>query len=106
MGYFQTAFVYIDGAMLDLNTMLDPITGAGWQLSVAHDINDKGQIVASAYKEGVGNRGLLLTPILAVPEPSAGSLVAIAFGVLLAFRCRQTRSGRAEGRGQKDSRHF
>ena len=68
----QKAFLYSDGVMTDLETLLDQTTGLGWQLSSATDINDAGQIVANGYKEGVGSRALLLSPI---PEPSTYALM-------------------------------
>jgi probable HAF family extracellular repeat protein len=54
------AFVYTDGEMQDLNTLVGP--RSGWNFWVANAINDRGQIV------GVGNykgreSGFLLTPI-------------------------------------------
>lgn len=54
------AFLYSNGVMTDLNTQLDA-TGAGWQLGEARGINDSGQIVASAMKNGQAH-AVLLTP--------------------------------------------
>jgi hypothetical protein len=57
----QHAFVYHAGAMVDLNTHVNNLTG--WTLWMATNINDYGQIVCM----GTGPDGLhqivLLTPI-------------------------------------------
>jgi probable HAF family extracellular repeat protein len=53
------AFLYTDGAMHDLNDLVDP--GSGWVLSVADAINDRGQIVGVGYFHGQ-ERAFLLTP--------------------------------------------
>jgi probable HAF family extracellular repeat protein len=58
--------------MRPLNSLLDPVTGAGWTLLQANDINNVGQIVGYGFHNGVV-RGYLLTP---VPEPSAIALLA------------------------------
>ena len=54
----------VDG-MRDLNTLLEPVTGDGWTLLHANDINNQGQIVGEGVHHGVV-RAFLLTP---VPEP-------------------------------------
>lgn len=46
----------------NLNTLLDPVTGAGWSIRLATGINDSGQIVANGTKDGVSFRTCLLTP--------------------------------------------
>ncbi len=62
------AFIYGDGKMTDLNSLIDP--ASGWTLVQATAINDSGQIV------GYGSMGaFLLTP---VPEPATLSLLALA----------------------------
>jgi len=51
VGYSDTdsgarhAFLYQDGQMTDLNTLIPP--DSGWRLSEAQDINDKGRIVGT-----------------------------------------------------------
>ena len=77
------------GSMVDLNSLIDPVTGAGWTLAGAHAINDAGQIVGNGYYDPDGPGGLqesgrafLLTP---VPEPSTlviGTIVAVFFGCI------------------------
>jgi probable HAF family extracellular repeat protein len=66
------AFLYDGGpSFIDLNTLLEPASGAGWTLDVALDINDFGQIVGNGRRDGVAH-GFLLTP---VPEPSTWALM-------------------------------
>lgn len=61
-GYSKRAFLYKNGTMQDLNTLMDS-TGTGWTLSQATAINDNGQIVGHAvYKNGTSH-GFLLTPV-------------------------------------------
>lgn len=58
--------VLIDqGVWLDLNTMLEPVSGAGWQLQYAYAINDSGQIVAlgsNSLDPSLGS-AVILTPV-------------------------------------------
>ncbi|CUS38458.1 hypothetical protein COMA1_50112 [Candidatus Nitrospira nitrosa] len=56
-GYGHFAFVYSNGVMHNLNTMLDA-SGTGWGLSEAIAINDLGQIICKA-----GSHTVLLTPV-------------------------------------------
>lgn len=51
------AFIYRNGAMTDLNTLIDP--NLGWELSAAWGINDAGQIAGWGMLGGV-QRGFLL----------------------------------------------
>ncbi len=53
------AFLWENGRMLDLNTLIP--ADSGWHLDNAHAINDLGEIVVYAYRPGEG-RGLLLRP--------------------------------------------
>ena len=55
----ESAFIYEDGVLTDLNQLLP--AGSGWQLAAAIDINDAGQIVGQGMHDGEG-RGFLLTP--------------------------------------------
>lgn len=58
------AFVHRNGRMIDLNTRLDPVSGAGWHLLSARKINDRGQIVAIAERAGdIEEHVVLLTPL-------------------------------------------
>jgi probable HAF family extracellular repeat protein len=84
-------FLYQDGRMFDLNSLLaaDP----GWVIGRATAINDAGQIVGRAYFNGA-SRAFLLTPI---PEPGT---VALGFTVLVVWMSiwagkRQTQSNKS-----------
>ncbi|MCC7146222.1 MAG: hypothetical protein IT443_07225 [Phycisphaeraceae bacterium] len=55
------AFVYRDGQMIDLNSMIDPL--GGWVLTGAADINELGQIVGTGIWDGQ-QRGFVLTPYM------------------------------------------
>ena len=56
----EHAFLYSDGKMTDLNTMIDP--ASGWHLSSAAAINDQGQIVGSGINKAGQSHAFLLTP--------------------------------------------
>lgn len=53
------AFVWKNGIMRDLNTLLP--ANSGWELNTAYGINNQGQIVGSGQKNGQ-TRAFLLTP--------------------------------------------
>jgi probable HAF family extracellular repeat protein len=55
----RAAFLYRDGAMLDLNRSIPP--DSGWTLTEARAINDRGQVVGIGRRDGQP-RGFLLTP--------------------------------------------
>ena len=80
---FPLAFVYVNGRMQDLNKLLDA-SGAGWQLSIATAINNRGQIVGQGAFAGQ-TMSFLLTP---VPEPAGTTLAALAGGWALLRRRR------------------
>jgi probable HAF family extracellular repeat protein len=71
--------------MRDLNSLLEPASGAGWTLYTVNDINNVGQIVGQGRHNGEV-RAFVLTP---VPEPSAGALVAC--GVICTAAARRRR---------------
>jgi probable HAF family extracellular repeat protein len=77
------AFVYDNGNMTDLNSVIDP--AFGWELLFAQDINNNGQIVGYGTIGGQGH-AFLLTPI---PEPSAGLLAVLAMCGLSARPARR-----------------
>jgi probable HAF family extracellular repeat protein len=68
------AFLYSDGVMTDLNTLIDP--ASGWVLVSGNGINDSGWITGNGTIGGVGH-AFLLTP---VPEPS--SLILAGFAIV------------------------
>lgn len=69
IGYSDTSmFVYRDGGMIDLNRAIDKDSGGIWPgIWDVSAINDRGQIVGTAYFGGSGAHACLLTPI--TPEP-------------------------------------
>jgi probable HAF family extracellular repeat protein len=77
------ACLFNNGAVLDLNTVID--TSSGWALEEAHDINDQGCIVGEGMINGV-QHAFLLTP---VPEPSTVVFVATVAVALLGWGWRR-----------------
>ncbi|MBA4107718.1 MAG: hypothetical protein C0485_18450 [Pirellula sp.] len=77
---YSRPFVWdaVNGAA-DLNTVLDPVTGAGWLLLYAYDLNNSGQIVGQGFHNGEV-RAFVLTPI---PEPTALLLLASGTAVCM-----------------------
>jgi hypothetical protein len=80
--------------MVDLNTLVEPMSGAGWILQSAQSINDLGQIAGYGMfdPDGPGGavaveRGFLLTPI---PEPS--TIVLVVLGAIVLARIARTRA--------------
>ena len=63
------AFVYADGTMRDLTSLLDA-SGTGWSLTSATGVNDAGQIV------GTGSIGGQVHAFVLTPVPEPASLVA------------------------------
>ena len=82
------AFLYRNGLMIDLNSLIDP--GSGWTLDSANGINAAGQI--TGYGEINGQvHAFVLTGSTAVPEP--GSLPILVSGLavmVMVFRLRAT----------------
>ena len=64
----QDAFLYSNGKMIDLNSLID--ANSGWTLVDATAINDKGQIVGLGLNAQGLEKSFLLTPN-AIPIPSA-----------------------------------
>jgi probable HAF family extracellular repeat protein len=88
------AFVYMNGAMLDLNTLIP--SGSGWELLEAYGINDAGDIVGEGLFDGQSH-AFLLDPaaglsalafeVQAVPEPA--TLPSLGIGLGLAYYVRR-----------------
>jgi probable HAF family extracellular repeat protein len=70
------AFLYESGAMLDLNSVIEPTSG--WVLYEASDINESGQIVGWGMFNGQ-TRAFLITP---VPEASTYGMMLAGLGLL------------------------
>ena len=87
------AFIYQNGSMTDLNTLIP--ADSGWHLVAATGINRLGQIVGYGIHTGNGSQeGFLLTPV-AVPEPSGISLGVLVGCLSLLFRWRLPARSRA-----------
>ncbi len=76
---YNHAFLYSDGAMIDLNTFLP--ADSGWLLARACAINDSGQIVGIGMNPEGFTGAYLLTP---APEP--GMLCLLLPGGLAILR--------------------
>lgn len=70
----QHAFLYSNGSMSDLNSLIDPTSG--WTITDSMFINDAGNIVAFGCNTGVGCQYLLLSST--VPEPDTLTLTGLA----------------------------
>lgn len=75
------AFLYENGAMTDLNTLIDP--ASGWTITDAAAINDLQQIAARACRAGVC-QAVRLDLVSAVPEPPTFALLAAGLALGLA----------------------
>jgi len=76
------AFVYANGKMYDLNTLL--VNGTGWSLGYATAINNNGQIVGTGIFQspsGAVQHGFLLTPMAAAPGPAITGVAGVAGSV-------------------------
>jgi probable HAF family extracellular repeat protein len=85
----QHAFLYDDGTMLDLNSLLP--ANSGWVLEEAFGINNAGQITGLGLYDGEETAFLMTDPgdIAAVPEPSAGLIMAAGLGLIALLRPRR-----------------
>jgi probable HAF family extracellular repeat protein len=75
------AFLYADGGMTDLNSLIDP--ASGWTIHFAYDINDHGQIAATGCRAGECLPLRLDLAVTAVPELSVWATLLCGLAVLL-----------------------
>jgi len=76
-----TAFIYWNGVMEDLNSLLP--SGSGWQLLEAFGINDSGEITGIGLFDGQPAVFLLADP---VPEPRSLGEILAALALLAVFQ--------------------
>lgn len=81
-------FIYQDGAMIDLNTLIDP--ASGWTIRNAQAINDLQQIAATACMGDVCH-AVRLDLVSQVPEPASWAMSGFGAALLLAARRRARR---------------
>ncbi len=73
------AFLYANGKIYDLNTLLT--NGTGWSLAYATAINNNGQIVGTGIftdSSGSVQHGFLLTPTTTTPPPPGPTITGVA----------------------------
>jgi probable HAF family extracellular repeat protein len=83
---YQTAFLYDNDTIVDLNSEIAP--SSGWTLREAYAINDNGWIVGDGINASGQPHAFLLTPI---PEPSTLALLGIGAIGLLGYAWRKKR---------------
>lgn len=74
------AFLYSDGVMTDLNSLIDP--SSGWVITDAQDINNSGQIAANGHNTITGYSGALLLSTTPVPEPETYAMLLAGLGMV------------------------
>jgi len=89
----QSAFLYDDGTMLNLNSLLP--ANSGWDLLQAYAINDSGQITGTGLYNGQLTAFVMTDPpagpsgIAAVPEPQELVIVGAALAMTAFLRRRR-----------------
>lgn len=88
---YDRAFLYEGGALIDLNTLIDP--ASGWTLDYAIAINNHRQIAAFGCN-GALCQSLRLDLVPAVPEPHTYSMLLAGVGLVGWTLGGRRRSGR------------
>lgn len=89
----DSAFIYQDGVMRDLNNLIP--ADSGWRLQSARGINDSGQIVGIGFV-GLSQRAFLLTPVqtdTTAPTVSCGTADAAWHATNVSIACTASDSG-------------
>ena len=98
-------FVYSNGMMLDLNTLIPQ--GGGWELLEAYGINGAGDIVGEGLlngqdhafqldpEGGFSSRALVIQQ---VPEPGTASLIGVGLGLIALSKWRRPSPAKAVNR--------
>ncbi len=90
-GATSDAFLYSNGKMVDLNTLLAP--NSDWMLQDATSINNAGQIAGyGLFTDAMGNQTTRAFLLNAAPEPSSLCVLAIGLGTLGLLAARKRRS--------------
>jgi probable HAF family extracellular repeat protein len=76
-GGTKHAFVWRDGVLTNLNSIVPP--NSGWELQSASDINDNGQIIGSGSAPSGSIQGFLLTPVLTGVEDDIAETLPTKF---------------------------
>lgn len=92
-GSDSVGFIYLNGALVDLNTLIDP--ASGWHVNDAYGINDLGQIVGRACRNFECST-VRLDLVSAVPEPAMALMLLPGVLALAGMRRRQLGRGRGK----------
>lgn len=88
----EVAVIWNDGAIVDLNALLDPEIREDWRLTEAWAIDDTGRIVGRGMlRDGGLSTAVMLTPVHGVPEPASAALWLLGL-LALGVRVRRAAS--------------
>lgn len=92
----ERAFLYADGAMTLLDTLIDP--ASGWSITAANGINEQQQIAGRACRAGICY-AVRLDLASQVPEPGAGALLGVGLMLLVGYAKRRNQCVSLRRRG-------
>jgi len=81
-----------NGAMIDLNTLVDMGPFAGWELVDALDVNNNGWIIGGMQLGQNVEFGFILAPVSGVPELPSWAMMLTGFAAVT-FVLRRRRGG-------------